>query len=495
MSGNIGKRFLALDFGASSGRAILGTLADGRLAIEETHRFRNDPVSFPEGLTWDLPFQLAQIIEGLRKSAKIGRIDSVAIDTWGVDFAFIDNTGRVLGNPTHYRDSRTDGVMEKAFAMMPRSDIFRHTGLAFMQFNTLYQLLSMKDSPVLSVADKLLFMPDLLVFLLTGEIGAEYTIASTSQLLNPITRDWSKEILGAFSLNPDWFPKLSQPGTVRGNIRRALLNEAGVAYDIPAALAASHDTASAVCAVPSEDGVTSAYISSGTWSLLGVLLDKPILTDAVLAGSYTNEGGAFGKTRLLTNIMGLWILQECRRKWRGQGVADSFAELAAKAEREPAFRMFFDPDAPEFLPPGDMEERIRAYARQTNQTPPSSVYGFARVIYENLALKYRHALTKLEREIIMKKVDALHIVGGGSNNNLLNRMTANALGIPVYAGPSEATAIGSIAMQAVASGELAGESDVRAMVRASFAPTLFMPQDTSAWDDAYGRFLSATGLC
>jgi sugar (pentulose or hexulose) kinase len=496
-NGQNGKKILAMDFGASSGRAILGTLSDGRLSIEETHRFANGPVSFPDGLYWDLPFQFSQIVESLKNTAssdKSGRIDSIGIDTWGVDFGFIDRQGHVVGNPMHYRDSRTDGVMEKAFEIMPQREIFRHTGLAFMQINTLYQLLAMKDSQLLGAADKLLLMPDLFAYLLSGEVGTEYTFASTSQLLDPVSRGWSRNIIEAFRFNPDWFPKISQPGTIRGSIRRSLLDDAGIAYDIPVALAASHDTASAVCAIPSEDGVSSAYISSGTWSLLGVLEDKPILTDAVLSGNYTNEGGAFGKTRLLKNIMGLWILQECRRKWRAQGIDVSYAELAAKAEHEPAFQMFFDPDAPEFLPPGDMEERIRAYAAKTGQTPPGNVYGFARVIYENLALKYRYALSMLEREIINRKVDVLHIVGGGGNNALLNRMTANSLGIPVYAGPGEATAIGNIAMQAVALGELSGESDIRALVRASFAPTKFEPRDTSAWDDAFGRFLQTIGL-
>ena len=490
-----GKRFLAIDIGASSGRTILGTLSDGKLMIEETHRFINEPVSFPDGLYWDMPNIFKQIGEGIKATAsRFGEPDSIGIDTWGVDFAFLDRSGGVCTNPMHYRDSRTDGMMDEAFKHMSKRDIFSKTGLAFLPFNTLYQLLAMRGKPQLEIADKLLFMPDLLSYLLTGEVQTEYTIASTSQLINPVSRRWSDVIINAFGFCPHWFTELHEPGGVRGNIRRELRGEYGLKDDVPVAFTASHDTASAVCAVPSDDGGFHAYISSGTWSLLGVLLDKPIITDAVLAGNYTNEGGAFGKTRLLKNIMGLWILQECRRKWRLEGADVSYADLAARAGLAEPFRMFFDPDAPEFLPPGDMESRIRSAAASTGQDPPETMYQVSRVIYENLALKYRWAVSHLENEILHKKIGRLHIVGGGSQNALLNQMTANSLGIPVYAGPAEATAIGNIAMQAIALGELSGESDIRRIVRASFAPEEYLPQDTQNWDDAYRRFLKVTGL-
>ncbi|MDR1569281.1 MAG: rhamnulokinase [Oscillospiraceae bacterium] len=486
---------LAFDYGASSGRAILGSFDGEKLSIKEIHRFANEPVNLPDGLYWDAMFLYAQIGEGIRKAIReYAAPDSIGIDTWGVDFGLLDRTGRLTGNPVHYRDSRTQGMMERAFDRMPQEELFEHTGLAFLPFNTLYQLLALEGLPSRDNADKLLFTPDLFAYFLTGEIGAEYSIASTSQLINPKLRDWAMPVLNAFSIPRGWFPALQQPGSTRGYVRASLAGDLGVTGRLPVATAASHDTASAVCALPAEEGGRFAYISSGTWSLLGVEIGEPIIRDAVLRGNYTNEGGAFGTTRLLKNIMGLWIIQECRRVWRREGLSADYGEIARRASDEAPFIAFFDPDDDAFLPPGDMPGRIRAYCLATGQTPPDSPWQTARIVYESLAMKYRWTVKHLERDILGERIERLYVVGGGSQNMLLNRMTARALGIPVYAGPSEATAIGNLLMQAVSLGELKSLSDIRAVVRASFAPDIYEPDLTSPWNDAYSRFLRVTGL-
>ncbi|MDR1600691.1 MAG: rhamnulokinase [Oscillospiraceae bacterium] len=492
-----GLRGLALDYGASSGRAILGRFDGKRLSIKEIHRFANEPVKLPDALYWDAPYLYQQMLEGIFIAcASVGAPDSIGVDTWGVDFGMLDRDGRLVANPTHYRDTRTNGMMEEAFQRMTRARIFKHTGLAFMQINTLYQLLSMEASPLRQAAYTILMMPDLLTYFLTGEQCAEYTIASTSQLTNPVQRDWSRQILSAFGLPRSWFPDITEPGAVIGQTRADVNQRMGLSKPIPVAAVGSHDTASAVCALPVDEklGGRFAYISSGTWSLLGAETDQPIINDAVLTANYTNEGGVFGKTRALKNIMGLWILQECRRVWQREGITDSFATLADKASLEKPFLAFFDPDSERFLPPGDMPGRIAQACRETGQPVPETPAQTARVIYENLALKYRWAINQLSREILGERIDRVYIVGGGSNNALLNRMTAQSLGIPVYAGPDEASAIGNLLTQASALGELKSLSEIRSVVRASFAPKLFEPSNRDEWDDAYARFLKATGL-
>jgi sugar (pentulose or hexulose) kinase len=492
-----GLRGLAMDYGASSGRAILGKFDGKKLAIKEIHRFINEPVHLPDALYWDAPFLYRQLLDSISKAVASGGVpDSIGVDTWGVDFGLIDRDGRLIGNPVHYRDARTNGVMEEAFQRMTRERIFKNTGLAFMQINTLYQLLAIENSPLRHAVYTLLMTPDLLTYFLTGEQCAEYTIASTSQLCNPVQRDWSRQVLNTFSLPRSWFPDITEPGSIHGATRSAVNQQLGLRKPIPVAAVGSHDTASAVCALPVDEklGGRFAYISSGTWSLLGAETDKPIVSDAVLAANYTNEGGVFGKTRVLKNIMGLWILQECRRVWQREGITDTFATLAEKADLEKPFLAFFDPDDERFLPPGDMPQRIRQACARTNQPIPETPAQIARVVYENLALKYRWAIEQLSREILGEKIERVYIVGGGSNNTLLNRMTAQSLGVPVYTGPGEATAIGNLLMQAVALGELKGLNEIRAVVRASFAPRLYEPSDRDAWDDAYAQFLKATGL-
>ncbi len=487
---------VGFDFGASNGRAVHGAFDGNRLTIRELHRFPNEPVQVGDTLYWDVLRLFQQMQQGLFKAAREGITPAaVGIDTWGVDFGLLDRNGRLLSNPVHYRDGRTDGMMEKAYGILQKEEIFHHTGLAFMQFNTLYQLLALRraDDPTLAAAKRLLFMPDLFSYFLSGETGTEYTIASTSQLTDPRTRGWSPPIFDAFGLPKELFAPLCEPGTVRGALRGVLKAQMGIQGETLVVAGAQHDTAAAVAAVPAE-GKNFAYISSGTWSLLGAETGAPVISPGVLDANYTNEGGVCGTTRVLKNIMGMWILQECRRAWLAEGTCEDYAGLAALAEQEAPFRSLFDPDDDRFLSPGDMPGRIRAYCLETNQPAPETRGQFARAIYESLALKYRWALKRLERDILGRAVDCLHIVGGGSHNALLNRMTASAIQKPVIAGPGEATAIGNLLIQAMALGAVGSLADLRAVVRASFDTVTCMPENGGAWDDAYGRFLYRTGL-
>ncbi len=487
---------LGFDFGASSGRAMRGSFDGQKLSIQEVHRFPNDPVKIADTLYWDFFRLFQEMRTGLAKAVRDGGAPaSIGIDTWGVDFGLLDRDGRLLGNPVHYRDARTDGMMEYAYGIVSKERIFEHTGLAFMQFNTLYQLLAMQRAreAMLEHARTLLFSPDLLAYFLTGEKGTEYTIASTAQLTDPRTRVWSSPIFDAFGLPRGLFTDIREPGTVRGSLRASIREELGLQSEVRVVAGPQHDTAAAVAAVPTT-GERFAYISSGTWSLLGAETKAPVISKGVLDANYTNEGGVYGTTRVLKNIMGMWIIQECRRVWLAEGACEDFAGLAALADGAEPFRSLFDPDDERFLPPGDMPERIRAYCRETNQPIPQTHGQVARAVYESLALKYRWAVRRLERDILGYAIDSLYIVGGGSNNALLNRMTAAAVGKPVIAGPGEATVIGNLLTQAAALGEIDSLAAMRSVVRDSFETAEFLPKDAQAWDDAYGRFLRLTGL-
>ncbi len=489
------RHLLGFDFGASNGRAMHGAFDGERLTIDEIHRFPNDPVMVGDTLHWDTLRLFYEMRQGLHKAVRAGFAPAaIGIDTWGVDFGLLDRDGRLLGNPVHYRDARTDGMMEHAFSILPKKALFEHTGLAFMQFNTLYQLLALKAqrSVALEQARALLFTPDLLAFFLTGEMGTEYTIASTAQLTDPRTRRWSGPVFEAFNLPRSIFTEIGEPGCIRGALRQSLCEEFGAGNALVVA-GPQHDTAAAVAAVPAS-GKRFAYISSGTWSLLGAETDAPVISSGVMDANYTNEGGVCGTTRVLKNIMGMWIIQECRRTWLKEGSCEDFAGLAALAEQAEPFRSLFDPDEERFLAPGDMPARIRAYCHEMNQPVPETRGQVARAVYESLALKYRWAVRRLERDILGEAVDCLHIVGGGSNNTLLNRMTADAVGKPVLAGPGEATAIGNLLVQAMALGDIDSLASLRAVVRASFETIEYLPQNTASWDDAYGRFLRITGL-
>lgn len=487
---------LGFDFGASNGRAMHGAFDGEKLSIMEIHRFENNPVWVQNTLHWDVLRFLHEIRQGIAKTIQKGfSPKSIGIDTWGVDFGLLDREGHLISNPVHYRDARTEGMMDSAFQILPKEEIFRYTGLAFMPFNTLYQLLALqKNQPaMLDHARTLLFMPDLLSYCCTGEMGTEYTIASTSQLTNPRDRNWSAQILEAFHLPSAIFTKIHEPGAVRGSLSASIRDELGLKDNILVIAGAQHDTAAAIAAVPATEK-DFAYISSGTWSLLGVETNDPVVSSGVMDANYTNEGGVCHSTRVLKNIMGMWILQECRRNWLMDGSCEDYAELAMLAEKEKPFRSVFDPDDDRFLPQGDMPERIQAYCVETKQPIPVTHGQFARAIYESLALKYCWAIRRLERDILGREISCLHIVGGGSNNLLLNQMAANAVGKPVLAGPREATAIGNLLMQAMTLSEIDSLESLRRIVRASFETIEYLPQNTGQWQDAYDHFLRVTGL-
>ena len=397
----------------------------------------------------------------LLKAVKAGiKLDGIGIDTWGVDFGLLDKNGALLGIPVNYRDARTDNMMEEAFKIVPKEEIFEETGLAFMQFNTLYQLLAMKKmgDPTLDVADTMLFMPDLLAYFLTGEKATEYTIASTSQLINPHTRDWAYGLIEKFGLPTKMLTKIQPAGTVRGLLLKQIADEVGM-EQVPVIAVGSHDTA-------------------------------PLSSVEVMKANYTNEGGINGTTRLLKNIMGLWIIQECKREWDRRADAVDFAGLVKLAEKAPAFKAVIDVDDPRFLAPGNMPARIQDYCRETNQPVPEGRGEISRVIYESLALKYRWAIERLEQDLLHKRIDVLHIVGGGSKNVMLNRMTAGAIRRPVIAGPGEGTVIGNLLVQAMALGEIGSIPELRQVVAASFENVEYLPEgDPAAWDEAYERLL------
>lgn len=480
---------LAFDFGASNGRAVRGAFDGSRLSVTTAHQFPNGPVEFEGHLYWDLLRFLQEIEEGIRKSARESGVtpSAIGIDTWGVDYGLLDRQGDLLGNPYHYRDCRTEGMFEKAFERMPKAEIFARTGVAFQPFNTLFQLLAMRlqKPELLDQARTLLMMPDLLAYALTGVRGTEYTDASTSQLLDASSHTWSAEVLAAMGIPRAMFTEITEPGTVRGNLRAAFAGSAGIP-PVPVLAVAGHDTASAVVAVPMRRP-GSAYLSSGTWSLLGVETATPCVDRRAMESNFTNEGGFGGTIRLLRNVMGLWMVQECKKEWDAAGDRVEFDELVHRAAQSPPFTCLVDPDTPLFYAPGPMERRIQEYCRKSGQHIPATQGAVVRCVYESLALKYRWVVDRLE-EITGSRVEELVIVGGGARNVLLNQFTANALQRVVLAGPSEATAIGNLLVQLHALGEVRGVAQMREVVRTSFPSTLYEPVDQALWESAYGRF-------
>ena len=483
------KKFLAIDLGAESGRGILG-LFDGRqLRLEVVHRFANGPVRTLDSLHWDVLRLHTEMLNALRLCvAQQGGIDSVGVDTWGVDFALLGRGGTLLGNPRHYRDPHTEGIMEQAFARVPRADVYRQTGLQFMRFNTLFQLLALQRerSPLLDVAESLLFMPDLFHFFLTGIRVNEYTDASTSQMLDPKSRSWAYGLVQSFGLPQQLLGTLVQPGTVLGPLRPAVASETGI-NAAPVIAPATHDTASAVAAVPAA-GSGWAYISSGTWSLVGVELPAPLVTDAAREYNFTNEGGVAGTTRLLKNVMGLWLVQECRRIWERQGQTFGYEELARLAEAAPPFVSLVDPDDTSFILPPSMPAALGEFCRRSGQPVPQEPGAVVRCALESLALRYRWVLERLE-ELTGTRLETIHVVGGGCQNELLCQLTADACNRPVLAGPVEATAIGNVLMQALGLGVLGSLAEVREVVRRSFPVQTYTPQNAERWQEPYQRFV------
>jgi len=483
--------FIAIDLGASNGRVLLGRWDGSRFDLHELHRFANGPINVLGSLHWDVLQLWSEIKTGLARYAQQWNqpLAGIGLDTWGVDYALLDSAGRLLGNPYHYRDARTDGMVERAFELAGRDAIFNATGIQFMQLNTLYQLLSMVEQrdPQLAAAETLLMLPDLFHYWLTGRQVAEYTIASTSQMLDARSRTWSGDLLTSLGIPSAILPPVVMSGALLGELRGEIVAEAGLRDAPPVLAVGSHDTASAVAAVPGLDG-RSAYISSGTWSLVGVETPQPVIDPRVLALNFTNEGGVSGDIRLLKNVTGLWLLQESRRQWQRAGHDYTWGELMALAADAPPFRSLIDPDARDFGSPGDMPAAIRATCRRSGQPEPESVGAVVRCCLESLALKARWVIEALET-LLGHPLETIRIVGGGSQNHLLAQWTADACQRPVVAGPVEATALGNLMVQAIATGHLPNVAAGRQAVAASVELHHFEPGAAGPWEEAWGRFL------
>ncbi|MCA9245581.1 MAG: rhamnulokinase [Planctomycetales bacterium] len=490
------KVFLAVDIGASSGRHLAGLFDGKKLELTEIHRFTNGPVTIAGRMVWDLPRQWHDIVEGLRHAGAAygARVESVGVDTWGVDYALLGRNDELLGNPCCYRDRRTEGMFERAFEIVPRREIFAATGLQFMELNTLYQLLAMRlsDSPLLGIAEELLMMPDLYHWLLSGEKANERTDVSTTQLYDPQTGDWAWDLIDRLELPRKLFGKIVDPGTQLGTLLPQLANDSGLT-GAKVVLPGTHDTASAVVAVPAAGEVQEkpdwCYISSGTWSLMGVEVPRPVVTDKCAELNFTNEGGVGGTTRLLKNIAGLWLVQECKRMFSQQGRDFLWGELTRKAAEAESLRSIINPDDERLIAPASMPETIAALCRETQQPVPESDGQFIRCALESLALKYRQVLGWLE-ELVGGRIETIHIVGGGTQNELLSQMAADACNRRVVAGPIEATALGNVAVQAVAAGAIGSIAEARRVIRESFPVREYLPEDAAPWDEAYERFLS-----
>ncbi len=467
--------YLAIDLGAESGRAILAHIADRKIELTELHRFANTPVELPTGLYWDTLRLFHEICEGIRIAGKSSDdLDGIAIDTWGVDFALIGADGELLANPRHYRDVRTKDVPDRVFKIVPRTEIFRQTGVQFMHLNSLYQLYALHEhSPeVLRIASKLLFMPDLFNYFLTGTFASERTIASTSQLYDPVKKLFATDMLRRLEIDGSFFADLIDPGTELGPVLPYVSDCCGLPRDVVVFATASHDTASAVAAVPASGKESWCYISSGTWSLMGVELDDPIIDEASLQLNFTNEVGVGNKIRFLKNIPGLWLLQECRRQWAREGQDYSYAELMERAAAAKKTSTIVDPD--DFTLPGNHPQAIREYCRKSGQEVPEDPGAISRVILQSLAARYKQTLESLEK-LTGKSIEVIHIVGGGSRNKLLNQLTADATSRRVLAGPVEATAIGNALTQALGRGDIDSLEELRAVVRGSFTLDEFRP--------------------
>jgi rhamnulokinase len=481
--------YLAFDFGASSGRAILGHFDGDRLSLSETHRFQNRPAVLAGSLVWDFVALYRELTNGIAVALREAPIRSIGIDTWGVDYGLLDSSGDLLGNVYHYRDPRSEGMMQEAFRRMSKDEIHRITGISFEKYNTLFQLLGMRTTKpdILDRAATFLLMPDLLAYFLTGEKRTEFTNATTTQLMKAGSSSWSAELLDAMDLPREMFTAIEQPCTVRGRVSKDVSEELGV-DSVPVVSVATHDTASAICAVPASS-VDHAFLSSGTWSLMGTEVDRPVINEQTLAWNYTNEGAVGGGYSLIKNIMGLWLVEECKREWDREGGSHDFESLVDMASSAPPFRCFLDPDDDSFYSPGNMNGKIRDFCARTGQPPPENEAQTLRCIFESLALKYRWSMERLGI-ITAKQFETLHILGGGARNDLLNQFTANAIGRAVVAGPAEATAVGNLLAQAMALGDIAGLAEAREVVSRSFSPVDYSPEDRDSWDESYRRFLA-----
>ncbi|MDR3366657.1 MAG: rhamnulokinase [Prevotellaceae bacterium] len=483
--------FLAFDLGATSGRSIVGTLTDGKLQMQELTRFPNGPVQSPKQggrLHWDMDSISTSVNHGFRACVEANiKPASVGFDSWGVDFGILRKDGTLQNSPYSYRDPQTNGMPEKFFELVPRREVYDATGIQVMNFNSLYQLFAMKqlEPAVLEASSSLLFIPDLLAYLLTQEMRNELTIATTSQLFNPRTMTWEKKLFAALGISPDIMQPLIMPGETVGEIKDSITLKTGVG-SIPVVAVGTHDTASAVFAVPSPDK-NFAYLSSGTWSLMGIESEEPIINDESYRLNFTNEGGVGGTTRFLKNITGMWLLERCKAEWAGRKEY-AYSELVDMAKGEPPFRFFVDPDAPEFANPQSMTAAIAGHCTSKGQPAPVADAEFVRCIFDSLAMKYRYTLNML-KGFAPHPIERLHVIGGGAKNALLNQLTANAIGLPVVAGPSEATAIGNIMVQAMAAGCVKSTDEAREVIRASVQLETYRPQDTDEWDKAFEKLI------
>jgi rhamnulokinase len=478
------ENYLAIDLGAESGRAMLGSFDGERLSLEEVHRFPNPGIRVLGSLHWDVLRLFEEMKTGLGQAAA-RKPASLGVDTWGVDFALLDRNGGLVANPFHYRDSRTNGMMAQVLDIVPKKEIFEHSGLQFMEINTLFQLFSMKGATALDSAATFLMMPDLFHYWFTGRKACEFTDATTTQFFDPRNKAWATGLLAKLGLPVDIYPEIVPPGTVWGDLTGAVAEECGVDR-LTVVAPACHDTGSAVAAVPAS-GADWAFLSSGTWSLLGVEVPQPYVNDIVLERNFTNEGGVWGTTRLLKNICGMWLLEECRRDWARQGIETNYGKLLAAAQKQPAFRSLFNVNDPSFVAPCGMPARIAELCRRTGQAVPQSPGGFVRAIFESLALAYRLVIDDV-KAITGRRARTLHIVGGGSQNEVVCQYAADATGMQVVAGPVEATSLGNVLLQAMAMGRVADGSQAREIVRRSFEPRKYEPgQDRAAWQDAAGR--------
>lgn len=481
--------FLAFDIGASSGRAILGTLKNKKLELVEVHRFKNQMTKINGSYFWNIYSLFDELKAGLRKCISEHKIqpESIGVDTWGVDYSLIDKDGYLVGLPFAYRDHRTDNSIEQFFEIHSKKETYLLSGIQFLQFNTLFQLFSsvQENYSGLKTAESLLFTPDTLNYFFTGIKKNEYTIASTSQLLKPGKAEWENKLFEAAGISTDLPEEIIQPGTKLGALLPEVAEETG-STPIPCVAVAGHDTGSAIVSAPAE-GENWAYLSSGTWSLLGIESSVPLVSEKTLEMNFTNEGGVEGTTRFLKNIMGMWLIQECKRIW-DQEKEMSWEEIVDLSNGAKPFESLINPDKQVFLNPGDMPKAIKDFCAETGQKIPDTKGEIARCIYDSLVLKYKHTIKQIE-SVTGKKIQKLHIIGGGAHNTTMNQLTSDAIGIPVYAGPTEATAIGNIMLQAKAMGEVNSLKEIRGIVRNSFDVKEFVPSPKLDWDNAYARFL------
>lgn len=481
--------FLAFDIGATSGRAVLSTLMNGKFEMREIHRFPNNLLELHGKYYWDIYHLYNEFKKSLSLcgSQQI-ELDSIGIDTWGVDFGCLAKDGSLLGLPRAYRDPYTEGAPEEFFRLVPREEVYRLTGIQIMNFNSLFQLFrgQQEDFAPLAHAEEILFMPDLLSYLLTGNRVCEYTDASTSQLLNPVTKQFEASLLTAAGVSPSIVRPVVMPGTVVGELTDAIVRETGIGK-VPVIAVAGHDTASAVAAVPALDQ-HFAYLSSGTWSLMGIETEQPIITTESYENNFTNEGGIEGTTRFLKNITGMWLLEQCRKEWERAGRTYSYPEIVQMAEQAVPFRCFVNPDDPCFANPASMSEAIANYCKETGQTVPATDAEFVRCIFESLVLRYNEVIQMLIK-MAPFPIERLHVIGGGSKNRMLNQFTANAIGMPVIAGPSEATAIGNSMIQARSAGIVSSRWEMRELIAASIQTETFEPQEEATWKKVYEQYL------